>query len=122
MKVLKFEDMKVWQDARLFVQKIYKITENAQFKKNYSFREQIQKASISIMNNIAEGYERDSNKELIKFLSYSKGSSGELRNMLYIALDLKYISQEEFQELLEMNLSISKQLSNFIKYLKNRNK
>lgn len=99
------------------------------YKKDYrkctiqkSLKEQIQKASISLMNNIAEGYERYSNKELIKFLSYSKGSSGELRNMLYITLDLKYISQEEFQELLEMNLSISKQLPNFIKYLKNRNK
>lgn len=118
MKVLNFEDMKVWQDARLFVQKRLQKMHNS--KK--SFKDQIQKASISLMNNIAEGYERHSNKELIKFLSYSKGSSGELRNMLYIALDLKYISQKEFQKLLEMNLSISKQLPNFIKYLKNRNK
>ena len=122
MKIQKFEDMKVWQDAREFVFKIYKSTSNQKFSKDFGLRDQIQRAAVSIMSNIAEGYERDSNKELIRFLQYSKGSAGEVRSLLYVALDLGYLTEKEFSEYHESSLLIIKQIANFIKYLKERTK
>jgi four helix bundle protein len=122
LKIQKFEDMKVWQDARNFVSNIYKSTSNQKFNKDFGFRDQIQRAAVSIMSNIAEGYERDSNKELIRFLQYSKGSAGEVRSLLYIAKDLGYLNDKEFLEYHETSLAIIKQISNFIKYLKQRSK
>jgi four helix bundle protein len=122
MKIQKFEDMKVWQDAREFVKLIYKSTSNEKFKKDFGLRDQIQRASVSIMSNIAEGYERDSNKELIRFLIIAKGSAGEVRSLLYVANDLGYLTENEFSNHYESSLSIIKQISNFIKYLKERSK
>ena len=122
MKIQKFEDMKVWQDAREFVSNIYKSTSNQKFKKDFDLRDQIQRAAVSIMSNIAEGYERDSNKELIRFLLYSKGSAGEVRSLLYVATDLGYLTEKEFSDYHESSLLIIKQISNFIKYLKQRTK
>ena len=122
MKIQKFEDMKVWQDARTFVNQIYTSTSNQKFSKDFGLRDQIQRASVSIMSNIAEGYERDSNKELIRFLIYSKGSAGEVRSLLYVAKDLGYIGAKEFSEYYDVAISIIKQIANFIKYLKQRKK
>lgn len=122
MKIQKFEDMKVWQDAREFVNQIYKSTSNEKFKKDFGLRDQIQRATVSIMSNIAEGYERDSNKELIRFLQISKGSAGEVRSLIYVAKDLGYINDKEFSTNYESSLLIIKQISNFIKYLKERTK
>ena len=121
MKVKSFEDLHVWQDARDFVKSIYQLTSQVQFNKDYGLKDQIQRASVSIMNNISEGFERDSNKEFIKFLGYSKGSAGEVRSMLYVALDLKYITKEEFELNYKNSLNIIKQLANFVKYLKTYN-
>jgi len=72
MKIQRFEDMKVWQDARELVNQIYKSTSGQKFSKDFGLRDQIQRAAVSIMSNIAEGYERDSNKELIRFLQFQK--------------------------------------------------
>ena len=118
MKVKTFEDLQVWQDTRNFVKTIYVLTSSAQFNKDYGLKDQIQRASVSIMNNISEGFERDSNREFIKFLGYSKGSAGEVRSMLYVALDLKYITEEQFELSYNNSLDIIKQLANFIKYLR----
>ena len=113
--------MKVWQDSREVVKTIYQLTAKPKFKRDFSLCDQIQRAAVSIMNNIAEGYERDSNAEFIRFLLYSKGSSGEVRSLLYVVLDLEYITIEEFNKYSETVSLISKQLSNFIKYLRERN-
>jgi four helix bundle protein len=118
MKIQKFEDLKVWQDARVFVNEIYRLTSNDKFRMDFGFKEQIQRASVSIMNNIAEGFERDNNKEFIKFLIYSKGSAGEVRSLIYLAFDLKYISHEEFIKIIEHSIDIIKQISKFISYLR----
>jgi four helix bundle protein len=118
MKVNSFEDLKVWKDSRILVKSIYQLTSNGKFNKDFGLREQIQRASVSIMNNIAEGFERNNNKEYIKFLGYSKGSAGEVRSMLYVATDLGYISQDSFKIHYQMAINIITQLSNFIKYLK----
>ena len=118
MKVNSFEDLQVWKDSRILVKSIYQITSDGKFSKDFGLREQIQRASVSIMNNIAEGFERNNNKEYIKFLGYSKGSAGEVRSMLYVATDLGYISQDSFNMHYEMAINIITQISNFIKYLK----
>ena len=120
MAIQKFEDMKVWQDARILTKSIYIVTQKRNFNRDYGLRDQIQRASVSIMSNIAEGYERDNNKEFIKFLGYSKGSVGEVRNLLYVALDQTYVSESEFSTYKEIATNISTQIANFIKYLKKR--
>ncbi len=114
-----FEEMKIWQDSRIFVKEIYQLTSSEKFKFDFGLKDQIQRAAVSILNNIAEGFERNNNKEFIRFLVYAKGSAGEVRSMLYIALDLKYITYEQFKIHYEKSLNIITQLSNFIKYLKN---
>jgi four helix bundle protein len=119
MKTKTFEDLQVWQDSREFVKSIYELTSSNNFAKDYGLKDQIQRAAVSIMNNIAEGFERNNNKVFVVFLKYSKGSAGEIRSMLYIALDLKYISQSTFDEYYSNVIKIITQISNFIKYLKN---
>jgi four helix bundle protein len=89
-------------------------------KRDYGFQDQIRRASVSIMNNIAEGYERNNDKELIKFLKYSKGSAGEVRSMLHIALELGYITSDQFRSTVEQSLDIVTQLSNFISQVQSR--
>ena len=118
MKVKSFEDMQVWQDARVFVKSIYELTASDVFKKDYGLKDQIQRAAVSIMNNISEGFERDNNKEFMNFLGYAKGSAGEVRSMLYVALDLKYISKDNFDINYTKAIKIITQISNFKKYLK----
>ena len=118
-KSTSFEDLKVWQDTRKFVKSIYELTASESFKKDFGLKDQIQRAAVSIMNNIAEGFERNNNKEFIVFLKYSKGSAGEIRSMIYVALDLNYISKTTFEEYYENVIKIITQISNFIKYLKN---
>jgi len=119
MQAKTFEDLKVWQDAREFVKSIYELTASNNFAKDYGLKDQIQRAAVSIMNNIAEGFERNNNKEFVVFLKYSKGSAGEIRSMLYVALDLNYISKSIFDEYYNNVINIITQISNFIKYLKN---
>jgi four helix bundle protein len=119
MKSKTFEDLKVWQDSRDFVKSIYELTASNNFAKDYGLKDQIQRAAVSIMNNIAEGFERNNNKEFVVFLKYSKGSAGEIRSMLYVALDLNYISKSTFDENYKYVIKIITQISNFIKYLKN---
>lgn len=113
-KIEKFEDIIAWQKAQELIMAVY-----AEFRscKDYAFRDQIQRAAVSIMNNIAEGYERKSNKEFRKFLYIAKGSCGEARSMLYLASRLKYIQKDKFDLLLNECLIISRMLSNFIKTL-----
>ena len=120
MKIQKFEDMQVWQDARTLVNLVYKSCSSKSFKHDYGFKDQIQRAAVSIMSNIAEGYERDSNREMIRFLNFSKGSAGEVRSLLYVANDLNYITEKEFKAKYDHSILIIKQIPNFIKYLKQR--
>ena len=120
MAIQRFEEMKVWQDARVLTKNIYSLTKNKYFIKDFGLRDQIQRATVSIMSNIAEGYERDNNKEFVKFLGYSKGSVGEVRSLLYVAFDQEYISEIEFNNLKESATNISTQIANFMKYLRKR--
>ena len=116
--IARFEDIKAWQASRALNKKIYVLTTKGEFKKDFSLVDQIRRSSISVMSNIAEGYERDSNKQFIVFLKYSKGSIGEIRSQLYTAFDQGYITQAAFDELKKECEVISGMLKNFITYLK----
>jgi len=114
MKIEKFEDIIAWQKAKKLTINIYQLFED---NRDFGFRDQIQRASVSVMNNTAEGFERRTNKEMIYFLYIAKGSSGEVRSMLIIALELGYLTKEEFEKNKELSIEISKLLSGFIKTL-----
>ena len=117
MKFNRFEEIDVWKLSRAIVKEIYLITKDGEFSKDFSFKDQIRRSSISIPCNIAEGYERKSNTEFIRYLYISKGSAGELRTQLYLAFDIEYIDEKTFQILYLKVEEISKSLSGFIKYL-----
>lgn len=118
MSAKKFEDLEIWKDARFLVGEIYKITSKVKFSKDYGLKDQIQRAAVSIMNNIAEGFEREGNAEFIRFLSISKGSAGEVRSLLYVAKDLGYLNDEEFQLLFNSSVQLIKRISKLISYLR----
>ena len=117
-KVERFEDLRIWQLARELCQMIHKLTIKDQFSRDFKLVGQINGSSGSIMDNIAEGFERDGNKEFIQFLTFSKGSCGETRSQLYRALDYRYITPDEFDAAYRMTLEESKMLKSFIQYLK----
>lgn len=113
-KVNKFEDLDVWVESQLFSKEIYQLLSKS---KDYGFKDQIFRASVSISNNIAEGFERKGNKEFKKFLYISKGSCGEVRSMLYLADSLGYIKKPQFEKLYSKSINISKMPSGLIKSL-----
>jgi len=116
MKYNKFEDIPVWQEAREFVSEIYDIT-SKHFKKDFDLIKQLRRAALSIVLNIAEGFERKSNKDFARFINNAKGSAGECRAVFYIALDLKYLPESDFIQIREKTINISRQLSKFADYL-----
>jgi four helix bundle protein len=109
----------MFQEAKGLTKEIYLLTNEVGFDKDYGLKDQIRRASISIISNIAEGYERNSNKEFIKFLGYSKGSCGEVRAQLIIAKEIGYFDDDTFEILYDKTKHISAMISNFIKALKN---
>ncbi len=113
-----FEELEVWQRARELVGFIYRLTNNNNFKKDFGLVDQIRRASISIMSNIAEGFERGSNMEFVQFLYIAKGSAGEVRTQLYIARDLDYIDDDKFKQGVMLSKDVSAQTSRLIQYLK----
>ena len=115
----RFEDLPIWQDARALAKDIYRITSTDQFSKDYRFCGQIRAAIGSVMDNIAEGFERENNKEFIQFLYFAKGSCGEVRSQLHRAKDVEFISDEVCKEYIERAINLNTSIYNFIKYLKN---
>jgi four helix bundle protein len=113
-----FEELFVWQLSREFCKDVFRITNYKEFSKDFRLKDQIKASSGSIMDNIAEGFERNGSREFIQFLSISKGSCGESRSQLYRALDSKYIKEDEFIILKEKTNQISLSIGSFIKYLK----
>lgn len=114
-----FEEIDAWKNARNLADKIFKLTLGDSFSKDFKLRDQINGSSGSIMDNIAEGFERSGNREFIQFLSIAKGSAGETRSQLYRAFDRKYITQNQFNLLVEEVIQISKQISSLMNYLRN---
>jgi len=114
MRIDKFEEIISWQKGKELTINIYVVFKKC---KDFSFKNQIERASVSIMNNIAEGFERRTNKELKNFLFISKGSAGEVRSMLNLGWELKYVTEKDFKKMYNLTLEISKLLSGFIKTL-----
>jgi len=117
-KIEQFEDIEAWQKARELANDIYTVTNAGPFARDYGLKDQIRRASVSILSNIAEGFERGGNEEFIQFLYIAKGSCGEVRAQLYVAKDQNYITGEQFHDLASQSLHISKMIAGFITYLK----
>ena len=113
-----FENIEVWRTSMDPCTEVYKITNSDTFSRDFGLKDQIRRASVSIPSNISEGYERDSKNQFLYFLSIAKGSCGEVRTQLRIAYNLNYLNELNFQSLNLMCESTSKQLSGFIKYLR----
>ena len=114
----RFEDIKAWQKARDLAKQIYEMTCQGDFAKDYSLKDQIRRASVSIMSNIAEGYARQTDKEFIQFLHIALGSVAEVQSQLYVAQDLGYISNGQSKEIHELSSETAKLINGFIKYLR----
>jgi four helix bundle protein len=115
--VKQFEDLHVWQDARQMVSAVYEASRVRAFNADFGLRDQIRRAAVSTMSNIAEGFERGARKEFVQFLNIAKGSNGEVRSQLCVALDQKYITEKEFGPLRDSSVTLSKKLAAFIRYL-----
>jgi four helix bundle protein len=113
-----FEDIDAWKKARQLTDMIYRITKSGPFSKDYALRDQVRRACISVTSNIAEGFERDGAGEFAQFLPIAKGSLGELRSQLYIALDQKYIDTSTFKDLTGLCIEISKMIRALMVYLR----
>ena len=116
-KIKKFEDIESWKLARKLTCEIYKATSTGIFVRDFGLKDQIRRASVSILSNIAEGFERGNDKEFAHFLAIAKGSSGEVRAQLYVALDQGYLPPDTFNRLSESVIEIGELLSGFIRYL-----
>jgi four helix bundle protein len=119
MKIRKFEEIESWKRAGRLTNEIYQVTGTGKFARDFSLRDQIRRASISTLSNIAEGFKRGGDKEFLQFLAVAKGSCGEVRAQLYIALDEGYLAQEVFEELSKNAVEIGQLLSGLMKYLSN---
>ena len=118
MKIERFEDIEAWQLARELTRKIYRLTKKPQFSKDYGLKNQIQDAAGSSMHNIAEGFDSETNPEFIRFLRYAKRSCTEVQSELYVALDERYISEEEFNDTYEQAARTRAAIYGFISYLR----
>ena len=119
MTVTHFEDLQIWKDARRLAKEVYGVTSGPKFSKDFNLRGQIRSAAVSVMSNIAEGFERSGNQEFAQFLHVAKGSCGEVRSQLYVALDQGYLSTSESEQFLNALKRLSSMIGGLIQYLKN---
>ena len=122
MKFKKFEELPIWKLALKVTKIIYDLTAKEKFRKDFGLRDQIRRAIISVSSNIVEGFEKSNNNEFIRYLRIAKGSVGEVRNQLYIALATKYITNEEFEETNKMLEELANQIGGLIGYLEKHRK
>ena len=118
MKIEKFEDIDAWREARKLVNMIYDVSNNGNFSNDYGLRDQIRRASISAMSNISEGFDRETNKEFIQFLIIARASVSEVKSHMYVALDRKYLSIEEFDSIYNEANTVINLINGFIRYLR----
>jgi four helix bundle protein len=115
--ITKFEDLEIWQEARKLAKEVFILSKETDLKTDFRFKEQIKASSGSVIDNIAEGFERDGNLEFRQFLSIAKGSAGETRSQIYRLYDCEYISEEQFKDLKNKYENLSGKIKNFITYL-----
>jgi four helix bundle protein len=122
MKIIKFEDMEIWKLSLAITKGIYDLTSNGKFSRDFGLKDQIRRAIVSVSSNIVEGFEKNNNNEFVRYLKISKGSCGEVRNQLYIALAVEYVSNSEFNDLNERLIILSNQIGGLIRYLESKKK
>ena len=122
MRIKQFEELECWQEARNLTKKLYAFTNRTGFSKDYRLSGQMTGAAISVMNNICEGFDAQSNNEFIRFLNYSRRSCSEVQNCLYVALDQSYITKDEFRSTYNHCTKIRKMTDGLIRYLKHHQK
>jgi len=120
MKISRFEELNIWKLSLKITKEIYDLTAKREFSRDFSLRDQIRRAIISVSSNIVEGFEKNNNNEFIRFLKISKGSAGETRNQLYIALAVSYISKQEFDKVNKELEELTSQIGSFINYLEKK--
>ena len=118
MAIQNFEDLEIWKEARCLTREIYKLSKTRRFSKDFSLRDQMRRAAVSMMSNIAEGFERGGNQEFVQFLYVAKASCGEVRSQLYVAVDQEYIEQNVADSLLIILKRLSVMIKHLIDYLK----
>ena len=117
-RIERFEDLECWQAARVFRRDVYRLSRLPDFSRDHALVTQIRRAVISIGSNVAEGFERGGNREFIQFLSQAKGSAGEAKDQLYVALDEAYITQEQFDQAYALGETASRLIGGFMSYLR----
>lgn len=117
-KYISFEEMPIWQKSREIAGEIYRLTNTGKFAKYYGLRDQIQRSSVSVMSNIAEGFERTSKKEFVNFLNIAKGSLGEARSQLIVACDIGYVSESDKNKINDRMTSLGREIGGFMNYLR----
>ena len=117
MSITKFQEIEAWKKARELARLIYAITNQSVFSKDYALKDQMRRAVVSIMSNIAEGFERGGTIEFRRFLNIAKGSTGEIQSQSYITLDADFIDQKQFDSIFQMSMDVGNLIGRFIKYL-----
>ena len=117
MKIKRFEDIKGWQEGRVLTRMVYRVSNVEKFARDYGLRDQTRRAATSVMANIAEGFDSQSDVEFIRFLNYARRSASEVQSHLYVALDQKYITQKQFDEIYQKAVEAKNLISGFIRYL-----
>lgn len=120
MKIKRFEELECWQQARILVKMIYGLVKKKEFLKDFRLRDQIIGATISIMNNIAEGFDSQSTNEFIRFLTISRRSISEVETCLYVAIDQKYITQQEFDTIFNQCEKLRQIIDGLLRYLRTK--
>jgi len=115
--IRRFEDIQAWQKARILVREVYALTEGGLFGRDHALRDQVRRAAVSTMSNIAEGFARRRSKEFVNFLNMAHGSAAEVQSHCYVALDRGYISEEAFQKLYQLADEVSKIIQGLMSYL-----
>ena len=115
--ITRFEDIEGWQKARELTRAIYQMTSQGSFARDFTLKDQIRRSGVSSMANIAEGFEREGNREFIQFLAHSKGSSAEVKSHLYVALDAEFITEPQFKRTYQLANETGQLIGGFIRYL-----
>ena len=117
--IKRFEEIEAWKTARELTIQIYTLTDETKFARDFGLKDQIRRAAVSVMSNIAEGFESQTQAQFIRYLSLAKASAGEVRSQLYVTRDMNYLSEEQFSSVFQLAEKASRQLARFIAYLEN---
>lgn len=115
--ITRFEEIEAWQTAREITKQIYSVTEEGKFARDFGLKDQLRRAAVSVMSNVAEGFESKTQPLFIRYLGIAKASAGEVRSQLYVSRDVNYLTEEQFSQLFQLAEKASRQLSRFISYI-----